>query len=229
MTINFGRVPIGAVLPIHFASYNGAGASVTLTGLAVTDIEIYKGTTVTQRSSDAGYVLIDTDGIDIDGITGAHGFSIDTGDNTDASFYAAGSYYNVWVSSVTIDGQTVNILAATFYLVPAEFSAGIADVNAVLVSDATPETAATIAAATAVAVPDITEIEGAITTQVGTLVIEGGTTLTEAQRITLAAVAGKSSKTGATRKYRDLADTKDRISAVVTSTGDRTSVTIDDT
>jgi len=133
--INFGEVPAGAVLPIPFAAYAAAtGASVTLTGLATTDIEVYKGTSMTQRSSDAGYALMDTDGIDLDGITGIHGFSIDTGDNTDASFYAVGSYFTVVVSAVTIDGQTVNFIAATFRLKAAESVAGYpkADVSHLL-------------------------------------------------------------------------------------------------
>lgn len=133
--INFGEVPAGAVLPIPFAAYAAAtGASVTLTGLATTDIEVYKGTSMTQRSSDAGYTLMDTDGIDLDGITGIHGFSIDTGDNTDASFYAVGSYFTVVVSAVTIDGQTVNFIAATFRLKAAESVAGYpkADVSHLL-------------------------------------------------------------------------------------------------
>ena len=123
--INFGAVPASSTLPVFFDSYAGAtGASITITGLAVTDIEIYKGTSMTQRSSDAGYVLLDTDGIDIDGITGIHGFSIDTGDNTDAGFYAAGSFYSVVVSAITVDSQTVNFLAATFRIVAAESISG---------------------------------------------------------------------------------------------------------
>lgn len=128
--INFGPVPIGAVLPVFFSSYAGStGASVTLTGLAVTDIEIYKGTSMTQRASDAGYTLLDSDGIDVDGTTGIHAFSIDTGDNTDASFFAAGSFYTVIVSAVTVDSQTVNFIAATFRLVPAESSSGVPKVD----------------------------------------------------------------------------------------------------
>lgn len=128
--ISFGNVPLGAVLPIPFATYGKTnGESITLTGLAVTDVEIYKGTTVTQRSSDAGYALIDTDGIDIDGITGIHAFSIDTGDNTDAGFYVAGSFYYVVVSAVTVDSQTVNFIAATFRIVAAESVAGVVEVD----------------------------------------------------------------------------------------------------
>ena len=130
--ISFGNVPAGSVLPVIFDSFAGStGASITLTGLAVTDIEVYKGTSMTQRSSDAGYTLLDTDGIDLDGVTGIHGFSIDTGDNTDAGFYAAGSFYTVVVSSVTIDSQTVNFVAATFRLVAAENTAGTPAVDAV--------------------------------------------------------------------------------------------------
>ncbi len=143
--INFGAVPAGAVLPIMFTTYAAAtGASVTLTGLAVTDIEVYKGTSMTQRASDAGFTLLDTDGIDIDTTTGLHGFSIDTGDNTDSGFYAAGSFYTVVVNAVTVDSQTVVFIAATFRLVAAEGIAGTpkADVAAWLgTAAATPTTA----------------------------------------------------------------------------------------
>jgi hypothetical protein len=146
--INFGAVPVNSVLPVIFDSFDGGtGASITLTGLAVTDVEIYKGTSMTQRASDAGVVLIDTDGIDLDTITGIHGFSIDTGDNTDAGFYAVGSFFTVVVSAVTIDAQTVNFVAATFRLVAAEGVAGVPDVNVTHVGD-TAQTAGDIMADT---------------------------------------------------------------------------------
>lgn len=122
--INWGSIPLGTVLPFPFASYAAAGESITLTGLAVTDVEVYKGVSMTQRSSDAGYALLDTDGIDIDGVTGIHAFSIDTGDNTDAGFFVAGSLYWVVVSAVTVDGKTVSFLAGSFRLVAAEDTAG---------------------------------------------------------------------------------------------------------
>src|SRR5688572_3122013 len=117
--LNLGDVPAGATIYIPFATYNSSGASVTMTGLAVTDIEIYKNGSTTQRASDNGYTLLDTDGIDFDGITGIHGFSIDLSDNSDAGFYAAGSFYWVVVSAVTIDTRTVNFVAATFRIGPA--------------------------------------------------------------------------------------------------------------
>lgn len=123
--INWGTVPLNSVLPFVFDTFAGStGAPITLTGLATTDIEVYKGTSMTQRASDNGYALMDTDGIDIDTRTGIHGFSIDTSDNSDAGFYAAGSFYWVIVDAVTIDAQTVRFVAGTFRLSAAESSAG---------------------------------------------------------------------------------------------------------
>jgi hypothetical protein len=108
MFMNLGDVPAGSTLYCPFATYAAAGNSVTITGLAVTDVEIYKDGSVTQRASDNGYTLLDTDGIDFDGITGIHGFSVDLSDNTTAGFYAAGSVYWIVVSAITVDSQTVN-------------------------------------------------------------------------------------------------------------------------
>lgn len=123
--ICFGEVPAGAVLPIYFDSFaSSTGAPITITGLATTDIEVVKGTSVTVRASDAGYALLDTDGIDIGGRTGIHGFTIDTGDNTDAGFYAVGSFFTVLVDAVTIDSQTVRFVAATFRIKEGETTTG---------------------------------------------------------------------------------------------------------
>ncbi len=150
-------VPSGDVLPVMFSSYAGAtGASITLTGLAVTDIEIYKDGSVTQRASDAGYTLLDTDGIDFDAITGIHGFSIDTGDNTDAGFYTVGAWFTVVVSAVTIDSQTVNFIACQFRLMPAESIAGKPKVDV----DAWLGTAAATPTVAGVPEVDLTHIGG---------------------------------------------------------------------
>src|SRR3990172_3219344 len=128
--INWGNVPVNSVLPFFFDAFDGGtGASITLTGIAIGDVKIFKGTSMTERSSTAGIVLLDTDGIDVDLITGIHGFSIDTGDNTDAGFFAAGSFYTVVVASVTIDAQTVNFVAGTFWLGPTLTVAGVDEVD----------------------------------------------------------------------------------------------------
>lgn len=126
-------VPAGDVLPVFFDTFAGStGASITMSGLAVTDIEIYKDGSTTQRASDAGYTLLDTDGIDFDGLTGIHGFSIDTGDNTDSGFYTVGAWFTVVVSAITVDSQTVSFIACQFRLMAAEGVAGKpkADVDA---------------------------------------------------------------------------------------------------
>lgn len=139
-------VPAGDVLPVMFATFAGAtGASITMTGLAVTDIEIYKDGSATQRASDAGYTLLDTDGIDFDGLTGIHGFSIDTGDNTDASFYTVGSWFTVVVSAITVDSQTVSFIACAFRIMAAESVAGVPEVDVTHVGG-TAQTAGDLAA-----------------------------------------------------------------------------------
>jgi len=125
MTLCLGTVPAGSTLYIPFTTYAGStGASATCTGLAVTDIEIYKNGSTTQRASDAGYALLDTDGIDFDGVTGLHGFSLDLSDNTDAGFFAVGSWYWVVVSAIPVDAQTVTFLAAIFRIGPTEVVTG---------------------------------------------------------------------------------------------------------
>lgn len=129
--LNFGDVPASSTLYIPFATYGKTnGESITMSGLAVTDIEIYKNGSTTQRASDNGYALLDTDGIDFDGITGLHGFSVDLSDNSDSGFYAVGSQYWVVVSTITVDSQTVTFVAARFRIRPAESQTGYPKVDA---------------------------------------------------------------------------------------------------
>jgi hypothetical protein len=107
--IDLGRFKFGETVAVMFPTYNVTnGASITMTGIAVGDIECYKGSSITQRAgSDSGYALIDTDGIDIDGITGFHGFSMDTSDDTDAGFWVPGGEYTCALNSITVNSQTV--------------------------------------------------------------------------------------------------------------------------
>jgi hypothetical protein len=119
MAIHLGAVPAGSTIYIPFASYDAAGASATLSGLATTDIELYKNGSATARASDNGYALLDTDGIDFNAKTGINGFSVDLNDNSDAGFYVVGGFYWVVVASVTIATQTVNLIAATFTITDA--------------------------------------------------------------------------------------------------------------
>jgi hypothetical protein len=116
--------PSGSTIYALWNTYDSAGSSVTMTGLAVTDIEIYKNGGTSQRSSDNGYTLLDTDGIDFDTLTGIHGISIDLSDNSDSGFYAVGSQYTVIIATVTIDSQTVRFILGSFRIVAAEATAG---------------------------------------------------------------------------------------------------------
>ena len=132
MSTSWGELPIGTVVPFIFTSHDAAtGANETMSGLALSDIEVYKGVSLTQRASDAGYAFFggDADGLDLDTFTGVNGISIDTGDDTDAGFFAAGSLYTVVLGPVTIDGQTVYTVLGTFRLVAAESVAGVKEVD----------------------------------------------------------------------------------------------------
>lgn len=133
----------GDTLPIPFNTFGSANESITLTGLAVTDIEIYKDGGVTQRASDNGYTLLDTDGIDFDGLTGIHGFSIDLSDNSDAGFYAVGPWYTVVVSAITVDAQTVSFVAAQFRIASATVGLAGTNLDAAVTTRATPAQVAT--------------------------------------------------------------------------------------
>jgi len=113
---NLGMVRPGSTIIIPFAAFdsNDPSASVIISAFALADIGIYKGTSMTERGSTTGVVLLDTDGINIDGATGIHGFTIDLSSNATAGFYSSGSHYYVTVGPITIDGATINFVAATF-------------------------------------------------------------------------------------------------------------------
>lgn len=116
-------IPASTVWPFFFRTTG------TMTGFATSDIKIYKNGSVTQRTSTAGFVLLDTDGTDFDGVTNLHGFSIDLADNTDAGFYSVGSIYTIVIDSVLVDGAAKTLPVATFRIMEAENPSGVPDVN----------------------------------------------------------------------------------------------------
>lgn len=129
---NLGDYLADSSVYIFWDTFDSNNASVTMSGLAATDIEIYKNGGTTQRASDSGYTLLDTDGIDFDGATGCHGISIDLSDNSDAGFFARGSDYMVLVNAVTIDGQTVRFCAAVFSIENRAGKNGVGDYEVTL-------------------------------------------------------------------------------------------------
>ena len=112
--LNLGKVKPGTTLNIPFDTFGTSGESLTMSGLALGDIKVYKDGGTTERASTAGFTLLDTDGIDFDALTGIHGLSISLADNTTAGFWAAGSKYFVVIDSITVNTQTVRFIAATF-------------------------------------------------------------------------------------------------------------------
>lgn len=113
--VDFGNVRPGRTIDVYFESFaSSTGAPITITGLATSDILVYKNGGTTQRASASGFTLLDTDGIDFDSITGIHGFSVDLSDNTTASFWEAGARYHCVVSAITVDGQTMSFNAASW-------------------------------------------------------------------------------------------------------------------
>lgn len=123
-------VPATTTIGIPFNSYGSDGHSITITGLAITDIHIYKDRSTTQRASTNGFAVT----TDFDGVTGLHLLTIDLNDNTTAGFYAVGSEYMVVVGGtgspgITVDGQAVSFVAAYFRITPQEGVTGTPKVD----------------------------------------------------------------------------------------------------
>ena len=93
---------LGSTVNIPFSTVDSVGASVTMT--VDGSLSLYKGSSVTQRTSSNGITLIE----DFDGITGCHMVTIDTSDTTDSGFYEVGKSYSLMLTASTIDSQTVN-------------------------------------------------------------------------------------------------------------------------
>jgi hypothetical protein len=104
----------GDTLYFNFASYNDSGDSEALTGLAVTDIEVFKNGNATTRATDSGYSLISDTGM-LGDRAGLYRFSVqlfNTADDT--GHYESGAWYQVAVDSVGIDGKTVRLWLGSF-------------------------------------------------------------------------------------------------------------------
>jgi len=93
-------------LPWYTTAVDGSSITRATDG----SIRVYKNNSTTQRTSSAGI----TDSEDFDSLTGVHFLNIDTGDNTDAGFYAAGNDYWVVLVAATIDSKVVNAVLGHF-------------------------------------------------------------------------------------------------------------------
>jgi hypothetical protein len=159
-------------------------------------IRVYKDGGTTELVSPA---VTDTE--DFDGLTGVHLCEINI---SNATSYPVGHDYFVVLPGAVIDGKTVNACLAKFSI------ENQAEVDFLRANHAIADTFGEVAELADVA----TAIQGAIA--------EGTTTWNHVMQIALAALGGKSTVSG---KYRNQADTKDRIDATV-SGGHRTAVTL---
>jgi len=247
---NLGDFQTSAVIDFMWNSNGVNGASITRATNGA--IRIYKNNSATERTSSAGI----TDTEDFDSLTGVHHLRIDTSDNTDAGFYAAGSTYHVVLQGAVIDGKTVNACLARFTIgiggsltsdavqaiwdaLTSAFSTSgsigklikdylTGDSYARLGAPAGANIAADIAAAKTLTSGERNSIADALLDR--SAGIETGYTFRQASRLMLAALCGKvSGASGTVITIRDVNDTKDRLVATVTSDGDRTAVTKDAT
>lgn len=161
MSVNdLGAVPASSTIYLYWTSHDLAtGANETMSGLAVGDIGVYKNGSITQRASTTGFTLLDTDGIDFDGLTGVNGISIDLSSDADAGFYAVGSSYVVILGPITIDAQTVYVNLGSFRIVAAEAITGKPKVDV----DGWLGTAAATPTVAGVPEVDLTHVAGATT------------------------------------------------------------------
>ncbi len=117
MTIYLGDFPdLHTTVVVFFNAFdsNDPSASVIVSAFVVGDVAVYKNGSVTQRTSTNGYTLLDTDGINFDGLVGVHGVSIDLSDDTDTDFFVPGAEYDVIIGPITIDAAAVTFHAAHF-------------------------------------------------------------------------------------------------------------------
>ena len=107
-----GDFPAGATVYWKFTTNSGVGARVNpSTAWETNDLVCYKNSTATPRSSQAGYTVTSTFNSK-DGLTHV---TIDTSDNTDAGFWAAGGEYQcVLYPDETVDSQLVAAVVAQF-------------------------------------------------------------------------------------------------------------------
>jgi hypothetical protein len=104
----------GDTLFFPFAAFNDSGDSEAVSGFAVTDIEVFRDGQPTARATDSGYSLISDTGQMGDRV-GLNRFSIQVFNTSDdTGFYQSGSWYQVAVDAVTIDGKTVRFWAGQF-------------------------------------------------------------------------------------------------------------------
>lgn len=108
---DIGSVNPNTTVTLLFSTAGSLGQS--LDPSADGTVRIYKDDSATQRSSASGIDYT----APFDSIAGQHQIVIDLSDNTDASFYAIGSRYHVWINGMTLGSQTKHEYIGSFNIV----------------------------------------------------------------------------------------------------------------
>jgi hypothetical protein len=184
-----GDFPTSATVRCFYNTNAQTGASITRS----TDgtLKIYKAGSVTERTSLTGITQTE----DFDAATGVHLISIDTSDNTDAGFFAAGGEYDVVNTGMVIDTLTVNAHLCSFSL---QRTGGILASILARLPNATPGAAGGVAiagsnAATTFAALTVT----AATTLTGNVVLSDGLTISAPSTTNRAGLTVSGNGTGA--------------------------------
>ncbi len=109
--IYFGDFVDDATVYIPFNTFdsNDPSASVTITNLAASDVEVWKNGVV-QTTPGSGVTLT----LNIGANNGSHLIAVDTSNTTDAGWFATGNDYQVRINGTTVDGATINAWVGTF-------------------------------------------------------------------------------------------------------------------
>ncbi len=107
-----GDFPTSATVYWKFTTNDGSGGRVDPSSAwEAADLRCYKNGSTTERSSTVGYTITST----FDTMTGVTHVAIDTSDNTDAGFWAAGNEYQcVLYPDETVSSQSVAAVSAMF-------------------------------------------------------------------------------------------------------------------
>lgn len=202
----------------QFSTHAAAGGNVAPnSAFEAADIRIYKATdgaafSATQRSSANGITMTSP----FDSLTGFHDVDIDLTDNTDAGFYAAGSFYSIVLApDETVDSQTLTGVVLAY------FEIGVSPANvtqfggtAGTFSSGRPEVNTSHIAGSAVSTSSA---------QIGVNVVNAGGTAWGSGAITAASVA-----TGAIDADALAADAGTEIGTAVWATAARTLTALDE-
>lgn len=208
---------------IRFDTTNASGAMVTLAGTP--SAQVRKGN-ASGTTSTAGVTLT------VDVVTGQHCVDVFLSD----AFYAIGEEYTVELAAGTVDGVSVvgrvlgsfSIVNRSTALIEANIIAELADLETKIdtIDDFLDTEIASIIS-TLAGVPTANQNADALLDR--TDAVETAWTPRKVLRIMAAAVAGKVSGSPTAPVFRNITDTKARITATCSLAGDRTVVTLDGT